>query len=179
MTAAQGISCIEDLGISLSLFQIAIGALEQFHGRPGSQITAANAHHDTGIGFFPDLFGSFPDPVQFQQLFFHRQIQPASKFTACPGAFHQHFMGIFHFPLHGQQIRQRHLPPHIGNINANHPSHNLSHKQYHFSLYATAKSTERQAVFPSSDKLSFSGQGPAANSCSAGQGSLLLLGTAR
>ena len=136
-----------NLGITPALIHIVIGTLEQFDGRSGAQVRAANAHHHAGIGLVFDLVRRLLDPLHLFGGFPHRQIQPAKIVASRTGTLGESLMGVKNFLFHGQQIAQGNFAPYIGNI---HSDHRIYDTSFPFSLfcvsYFTVSPLQRQGL---------------------------------
>ena len=120
MTGAQAIAGEEDLRIALALADVVVGALQQLDGSPGSKVGAADTDCHEHIGALADLFCRGLDAFHFVSGLPHRQVQPAQIFAALASAVSQRGMGIGNLLFYRQQVCQRQLAPHVGDINCNH-----------------------------------------------------------
>ena len=120
MAGAEIIARKKDLGIATALADVMVGTLEQFNGRPGTKIAAADAHNHTGIRLPANLLCRSLNALHILRCLPNRQVQPAQIVAAGTGTLGQGLMGIKNLFFQRQQISKGNLAPHIGNIHSDH-----------------------------------------------------------
>ena len=120
MPGAQAVAGEVDLGISLALAHVVVGALQQLNGCPGAKVAAADADDHEHIGVIANLPGSALDAQDLLGGLPGRQILPAQKIVAAAGTVRQSRVSLRDLLLHCQKIRQGKLAPDMGNVNFNH-----------------------------------------------------------
>ena len=141
-TGGQAVAGIVDLGIALALADVVVAALHQLDGSTGAQVAAADTDDHEYIGGLADALCGGTDAADLIGLLGNRQIQPAQEIVTLATALGQGHVGIKDLLLGCQQIGQRQLSPHIGNVNFNHKKVSVLSFLSHF--YVTAKPPQTQ-----------------------------------